>query len=1080
MLHAGGSSNTSAAGVTGAHTAPTPAASWRARGAPTFFIAALVLILAGAALRQLALFNHDEPPLAALARDAQQAGGALLRDEAGAWQVLSRHHDAGERLWKSGWLALNGQLDHRLSSVTTIALQCGALAMLLLALGHSLRTRWLVLIGLGVMAALFAPTLTGVWPPAGSAGMSGALLLSLLHVIVMLRARPNSAGWWLGILVGLANVGWATSGLASAAAVTLWGARAGRRPLVVANASLLAAGLALAFIRARASTAEALSTIWPFTHFAPAIILWVPAVACLWRWMRSAHPTNPQRATMTLLAFWAALQASALALTAVDGSAVGEYLLAVLAINAACIVVFWPETATRTASKWVLSGIWAIVVADALIHARAALTDDHAGATAMLNRPELRSVLPTSLRAPIQLGSATTVDSGAFKPGHAPDLSGRGGLPHVGTWALEGGARTGEFVSGPLRSEFPFVQFRVAGTLRPPATSLVLRTADGKEIVPLDAAFTATERWKRVNFATPNGNFHVVARDSSATDWFAFTAPIEIGGLSRVAGKIPTTWPFVLGCGLLLAATAVITRPRDAVSAPATAETDATSAWRVAPWLALFAYLLFFSHHVDVTAGPNDSGGYLNSAKLLVAGTLSAAPRIPAGIALDRDPTLYMPITFHANGDRVVPEYPVGFPLQIWGLAQILPFERAVYVLMLLQLALGVWFTERLARAFGLGAGWAWLAGGIVGLSPVYLFQALQPQSDGPALVWVTAAVYWAWTSREKPWRAILAGLATALAVLLRPSNALCVFPVLVCFVGQGGLRRMITWGLAGLPAGLWLLWYQHTLYGSWHTTGYGDISTGFGLQFLKPTLQSYLIWLPEMFTPLVCLALAAPFLRSVPAHARAVLVTWAGVFVAFYSVYWCTWDNWYNMRFVLPAAPAMLVLALLVARELLRWLDARSSRIARWARNPLVGLAAAGLLLGFLGKRSADRDVLYWLHNNHEHAFAARWVRDHLPANAVIFAKHATGSLMHYTELPFIRSDHDKVRESPALFDQIERAGRPIYAVNYHWETAGYQWGRGRGSGYPDLPGSWERVALMWDDDVMVWKRRPSAATRP
>jgi hypothetical protein len=394
---------------------------------------------------------------------------------------------------------------------------------------------------------------------------------------------------------------------------------------------------------------------------------------------------------------------------------------------------------------------------------------------------------------------------------------------------------------------------------------------------------------------------------------------------------------------------------------------------------------------------------------------------------------------------------------------------------MLLQLGLGAIFTQKLARACGLGAGWAWLAAAIVGLSPVYLFQALQPQSDGPALVWVTAAVYWAWTSREKPSRVIAAGLATALAVLLRPSNLLCVFPVFACLAGRGGLRRMLGWALAGLPAGLWLLWYQHKMYGSWHTTGYGDTTTMFGLKFVQPTLGSYATWLPELFTPLVCLGLAAPFVRAIPARVRIMLMLWAGAFIAFYAVYWCTWDNWYNMRFVLPAAPAMLIMALLVAREILRSLERRWTSLASWCRRPAFGLAAALLLLSFLAKRSADRDVLFTLHNNHEHAFAARWVRDHVPGNAVVFAKHATGSLWHYTDLPFIRADHEKA-QTPALYDQLARAGRPIYAMTYHWETAHYVWGRGRGSGYPDLPGIWERVVILWDDDVMVWKRRASA----
>src|SRR6185369_2858753 len=124
---------------------------------------------------------------------------------------------------------------------------------------------------------------------------------------------------------------------------------------------------------------------------------------------------------------------------------------------------------------------------------------------------------------------------------------------------------------------------------------------------------------------------------------------------------VPAAWPLMFACGVLLATGALFASRQREATMPVAEAVDFTDAWRVAPWLGLFAYLLFFSHHVDVTAGPNDSGGYLYSAKLLATGKLMAAPRIPTGIEIDRDTTLYVPITFHAKDDRVVPEYPVGF-----------------------------------------------------------------------------------------------------------------------------------------------------------------------------------------------------------------------------------------------------------------------------------------------------------------------------------------------------------------------------------------------------------------------------------
>jgi hypothetical protein len=524
------------------------------------------------------------------------------------------------------------------------------------------------------------------------------------------------------------------------------------------------------------------------------------------------------------------------------------------------------------------------------------------------------------------------------------------------------------------------------------------------------------------------------------------------------------------------------------------------------PWLALFAYGVFFASHIDPTAGPNDSGGYLNSAKLLARGEATAAPKMIWGPAKgETDVTPYLPITFQATKDgRMAPEYPVGFPLEVAILAWILPLQAAVPLLILLQLVLGVLFTRLLARAVGLSEGWAWLAAGIIGLSPVYLFQGLQPQSDGPAMVWVTAAVYFAWSSRVRPSHALLAGMATALAVLIRPSNVLCFIPVLICL----GLnpKRLCLWALAGLPGAAWQVWYNHRLYGNWFATGYGDFSTGFGWRFVAPTLASYARWLPAFYTPLVWLAFASPWVKAIPGRARCALAAWMTLFGVFYAFYWCTYDNWYNMRFVMPAAPAAVILALsalraaaaragftlfslgtaglspapssrLPDRSTLHRASAKASPRSVLQSGILSG-ALVALSFGLLIAESGRQRILYWMRANREHAAGALWAREHLPANAVVFARHATGSLMYYTDLTFVRSDYAPAK-SPEFFARLAKTGRPIYALNYHWERPGYRWESGLGDGYPGLPGKWEHLASLWDGQIHAWAWHPDPPGR-
>ena len=83
-------------------------------------------------------------------------------------------------------------------------------------------------------------------------------------------------------------------------------------------------------------------------------------------------------------------------------------------------------------------------------------------------------------------------------------------------------------------------------------------------------------------------------------------------------------------------------------------------------------------------------------------------------------------------------------------------------------------------------------------------------------------------------------------------------------------------------------------------------------------TLVHYGRWLPALLTPIVVLNLGLPWLRSEAARTRWVLGTWMVVYAAFFSAYECTHETWWYLRFLLPAAPAMAVGALLVGRSLL------------------------------------------------------------------------------------------------------------------------------------------------------------------
>ncbi len=60
------------------------------------------------------------------------------------------------------------------------------------------------------------------------------------------------------------------------------------------------------------------------------------------------------------------------------------------------------------------------------------------------------------------------------------------------------------------------------------------------------------EAWERCQVKAPAGAFKVVAQDESATGWFAFKAPAELGWLSWLADQTMPLAPLIFCSGLVL------------------------------------------------------------------------------------------------------------------------------------------------------------------------------------------------------------------------------------------------------------------------------------------------------------------------------------------------------------------------------------------------------------------------------------------------------------------------------------------------------------------------------------------------
>jgi hypothetical protein len=497
-------------------------------------------------------------------------------------------------------------------------------------------------------------------------------------------------------------------------------------------------------------------------------------------------------------------------------------------------------------------------------------------------------------------------------------------------------------------------------------------------------------------------------------------------------------------------------------SEPIAAPCQRRLAPRVLVLLALAAYGLLLAQNMGAYAGGSDSSGYMNHARLLGAGHVHAAPRsIPELAPADAPDWLYSALGFKPapDGHGVVPTYPTGLPLFVLTAAQVVGWTNAGNVVLWLHGMAGVALVYAACRVFGLRKRTSLIGAVIVAASPVYLFMAVQAMSDVPALVWVTAAVLAAWCSRRRAAWALAAGGAYAIAVLIRPTDALALVPIAVAL----GLawRRWGAFVVGGIPGAVFFLLHCHAAYGKYLTTGYGD-AAGLEWKWVGITVKEYAHWLPIEFSPAIIALLALPFLfRRLPREVL-LLASWFLVFAGFYAMYSCTHESWWYMRFLLPAAPAMVVGALLVIE----------SAIVPRVNRPGATFVACGALIVVVawgtfwtkkfGALNAGR-------GEYTYELVAEWLHQHVPENAVIAAMQNSGALYYYTDFVFVRWDSLKPDSFDRLTKALGTAHRPLYAALFPFELAE------QNAFTQHMPsGRWTQIGRV--NDVTIWQWSPAA----
>lgn len=420
------------------------------------------------------------------------------------------------------------------------------------------------------------------------------------------------------------------------------------------------------------------------------------------------------------------------------------------------------------------------------------------------------------------------------------------------------------------------------------------------------------------------------------------------------------------------------------------------------------------------SAAGADASGYLSQAAQWSAGGLFYRDALPAAIGA-ADPWITAPLGWRPTAipGLQAPTYPPGLPL-LMAIPHALGGTMAASLVIAAGAGIAVWATAAVAAQLAGGIAGV-LAAALLALTPVFLYQSVQPMSDVP----VTAAWMVMWLMLANS-RLPLAGVACAIAVLIRPNLApLAAVPLMVVGIRT---RRAAAFSLPVAVAGLLLMWLQWRWYGSPSRSGYGTAGELFALANIAPNAARYLSWLVAT-SPVLLIAPAGVAMAWRQLSTKA-LVTFAAFVCAAYLVY-AVFDVWSYLRFLLPALAVAAVFAAVAIASTIARLPASSTAAAVLA--VALGLTAHGV--------SQARALDTFRLEGQQRRVAQ--VADHLnamSADTVIVAGEQSGALRYYTGRPILRWDAASPEAMARAIAMLTADGRPIVIALDAWENGPFR----------------------------------------
>jgi hypothetical protein len=524
--------------------------------------------------------------------------------------------------------------------------------------------------------------------------------------------------------------------------------------------------------------------------------------------------------------------------------------------------------------------------------------------------------------------------------------------------------------------------------------------------------------------------------------------------------------------------------------------------------IALVAMTLIVAlRYGSFVAAGSDTYGYISESRLFLSGDLIVDQPLAREVSWPNADLTLAPLGYRPTeaGGAIVPTYAPGLALLMAAVTLALtPFGLGgcgAFVVVPLLGAAMVWLTYRLALRL-MSRTESIAAAALMATSPAFVASLLVPMSDVPVATFFLAAVVFAlgvWPAggasqggdrqggRGAEWRALAAGGATGLAVLVRP-NLVPLTIIFAAYIGIVTFRArgwragaiVVAWFAAGVLPGIATVAVLNAhWYGAPWKSGYGSLGDLFSWSYGPVNARRYTQWLLDTQTPFI-LAFAIPFLawRRVPRDRRAPIVLAAAVAAAVWISYlwYLPFEAWDYLRFLITSLPLLIVLALLGSRMI-------AARLPAVLRE----VALVTLILGVLGAQMffiRDQKLLYRWEAEAGNAAVGEFVDAHLPRNAVLLSMFHSGTVRHYADRLTLRYDWIDREWWPRVLTDLRARGYRPYVILSDWEEPEF---RAHFGSAPDAPKPGVLVATQREPGIRIYDplaeahgRAPAALTIP